>query len=177
MAKSTTRTSRRSTAQREPVEPEVQEQSAPAPAATAVATPPREEQSAPAPAAEKPQQQNDDVASFDAETNAKYEQVKGGKLYIKDLQQKYGMAVILITHDLTIVRQFSNYVYVMQNGAVQEHDRRSLAALEPGRVDARTRPATLADIEPGEQCLSSRSSRFAVHVASSVGCRCARQEP
>ena len=29
----------------------------------------------------------DDVASLDAETNAKYEQVKGGKLYIKDLQQ------------------------------------------------------------------------------------------
>jgi transcription termination factor Rho len=27
-----------------------------------------------------------DVANFDAETNAKYEQVKGGKLYIKDLQ-------------------------------------------------------------------------------------------
>jgi transcription termination factor Rho len=29
---------------------------------------------------------SDDVGSFDAETNAKYEQVKGGKLYIKDLQ-------------------------------------------------------------------------------------------
>src|SRR6266513_136760 len=29
---------------------------------------------------------SEDVASFDAETNAKYEQVKGGKLYIKDLQ-------------------------------------------------------------------------------------------
>ncbi len=29
----------------------------------------------------------EDVASFDAETNARYEQVKGGKLYIKDLQQ------------------------------------------------------------------------------------------
>jgi transcription termination factor Rho len=28
----------------------------------------------------------EDVGSFDAETNAKYEQVKGGKLYIKDLQ-------------------------------------------------------------------------------------------
>ena len=28
----------------------------------------------------------EDVANFDAETNAKYEQVKGGKLYIKDLQ-------------------------------------------------------------------------------------------
>src|SRR5688500_18128132 len=31
-------------------------------------------------------QVGEDVASFDAETNAKYEQVKGGKLYIKDLQ-------------------------------------------------------------------------------------------
>jgi transcription termination factor Rho len=29
---------------------------------------------------------SEDVGSFDAETNAKYEQVKGGKLYIKDLQ-------------------------------------------------------------------------------------------
>ena len=37
-----------------------------------------------------PQQQHsqhEDVGSFDAETNAKYEQVKGGKLYIKDLQK------------------------------------------------------------------------------------------
>ena len=41
---------------------------------------------------------------------------------IKDLKSKYGMAVILITHDLTIVRQFSEYVYVMQHGRVQEHN-------------------------------------------------------
>ncbi len=41
---------------------------------------------------------------------------------IKDLKQKYGMAVILITHDLTIVKQFSEYVYVMQHGRVQEHN-------------------------------------------------------
>jgi len=41
---------------------------------------------------------------------------------IKDLKSKYGMAVILITHDLTIVKQFSDYVYVMQNGKVQEHN-------------------------------------------------------
>ncbi|MDR3476190.1 MAG: ABC transporter ATP-binding protein [Devosia sp.] len=41
---------------------------------------------------------------------------------IKELKAKYGMAVILITHDLTIVRQFSDYVYVMQNGRVQEHN-------------------------------------------------------
>ena len=42
---------------------------------------------------------------------------------IKDLQARYGMAVVLITHDLTIVRQFSDYVYVMQNGEVKEHHR------------------------------------------------------
>ena len=41
---------------------------------------------------------------------------------IKELKAKYGMAVVLITHDLTIVRQFSDYVYVMQNGRVQEHN-------------------------------------------------------
>jgi len=41
---------------------------------------------------------------------------------IKVLKAKYGMAVILITHDLTIVKQFSDYVYVMQNGRVQEHN-------------------------------------------------------
>ncbi|MEO6014770.1 MAG: ABC transporter ATP-binding protein [Devosia sp.] len=41
---------------------------------------------------------------------------------LKDLKQKYGMAVILITHDLTIVRQFSEYVYVMQDGEVKEHN-------------------------------------------------------
>ncbi|WP_309085724.1 ABC transporter ATP-binding protein [Chelativorans sp.] len=41
---------------------------------------------------------------------------------IKDLKNKYGMAVILITHDLTIVRQFSEYVYVMQDGVVREHN-------------------------------------------------------
>ena len=31
---------------------------------------------------------------------------------IKDLKAKYGMAVILITHDLTVVRQFADRVYV-----------------------------------------------------------------
>src|SRR6185437_12461350 len=41
---------------------------------------------------------------------------------LKDLKAKYGMAVILITHDLTIVRQFSDYVYVMQAGVLREHN-------------------------------------------------------
>jgi len=41
---------------------------------------------------------------------------------IKDLQTAHGMAVILITHDLTIVRKVSDYVYVMQRGEVKEHN-------------------------------------------------------
>ena len=41
---------------------------------------------------------------------------------IRDLQKSRGMSVILITHDLTVVRQFADYVYVMQLGEVKEHN-------------------------------------------------------
>ncbi|MBB4401200.1 MULTISPECIES: ABC transporter ATP-binding protein [Rhizobium/Agrobacterium group] len=41
---------------------------------------------------------------------------------IRDLQKRRGMAVVLITHDLTIVKQFSDYVYVMQHGEMREHN-------------------------------------------------------
>src|SRR4249919_1309490 len=77
MAKSSPRSRR---PQQSQPEPEVQEE-VETPAATAVAPPP----AAPAPAATSAT--GEDVGALDAETNAKYEQVKGGKLYIKDLQQ------------------------------------------------------------------------------------------
>ena len=41
---------------------------------------------------------------------------------IRGLQKELRMAVILITHDLTVVRQFSDYVYVMQHGEMREHN-------------------------------------------------------
>ncbi|MCD7107687.1 ABC transporter ATP-binding protein [Rhizobium sp. DKSPLA3] len=41
---------------------------------------------------------------------------------IRSLQREMNMAVILITHDLTVVRQFSDYVYVMSAGQVREHN-------------------------------------------------------
>jgi peptide/nickel transport system ATP-binding protein len=39
---------------------------------------------------------------------------------IAALKAKTGMAVILITHDLTVVRRFADHVYVMQHGQVRE---------------------------------------------------------
>ena len=40
---------------------------------------------------------------------------------LKRLQQEMGMAMLLITHDLGIVRRMAERVYVMQNGDIVEH--------------------------------------------------------
>ncbi|MBB3176287.1 ABC transporter ATP-binding protein [Variovorax sp. Sphag1AA] len=40
---------------------------------------------------------------------------------LTDLQHKYGMAVLLITHDLNLVRRFADRVAVMENGYIVEH--------------------------------------------------------
>ena len=39
---------------------------------------------------------------------------------LADLQQKTGMAVLMITHDLNLVRRFANRVAVMENGLIVE---------------------------------------------------------
>ncbi|QTF91991.1 ABC transporter ATP-binding protein [Halomonas sp. BM-2019] len=39
---------------------------------------------------------------------------------IRRLQQRHGMSVLLITHDLTIVQQYADRVYVMEKGRVVE---------------------------------------------------------
>ncbi len=40
---------------------------------------------------------------------------------LRDLQKQRGMGLLLITHDLTIVRAISDRVYVMQSGEIVEH--------------------------------------------------------
>jgi len=40
---------------------------------------------------------------------------------LTDLQQKNGMAVLMITHDLNLVRRFATRVAVMENGYIVEH--------------------------------------------------------
>ncbi len=41
---------------------------------------------------------------------------------LKDLQQQLGMAILLITHDLGIVRHMADRVYVMKDGHLVEHN-------------------------------------------------------
>ncbi len=66
---------------------------------------------------------NPDVLIADEPTTALDVTVQAQILnLIRDLQKKRGMAVVLITHDLTIVKQFSDYVYVMQHGEMREHN-------------------------------------------------------
>jgi peptide/nickel transport system ATP-binding protein len=64
---------------------------------------------------------NPDVLIADEPTTALDVTVQAEILnLIAALKAKTGMAVILITHDLTVVRQFADYVYVMQHGQVRE---------------------------------------------------------
>lgn len=39
---------------------------------------------------------------------------------LEDLQKEFGMAVLMITHDLNMVRRFADHVCVMQNGTIVE---------------------------------------------------------
>ena len=64
---------------------------------------------------------NPDVLIADEPTTALDVTVQAEILtLIRALKEKTGMAVILITHDLTVVRQFADHVYVMQHGEVRE---------------------------------------------------------
>jgi peptide/nickel transport system ATP-binding protein len=40
---------------------------------------------------------------------------------LKDLVEERGLALLMITHNLGVVRETSNYVYVMNKGVVVEH--------------------------------------------------------
>ncbi len=40
---------------------------------------------------------------------------------IKDLQDEFGMALLLITHDLAMVREIADHVHIMKDGKIVEH--------------------------------------------------------
>lgn len=67
---------------------------------------------------------------------------------IKDLQQKYQMAVLLITHDLNIVRDYADRVCVMQRGQVVESDSTEAIFSHPKQDYTRMLLAADPDGEP-----------------------------
>ena len=76
---------------------------------------------------------NPDVLIADEPTTALDVTVQAEILnLIRDLKTRTGMAVILITHDLTVVRQFADYVYVMQHGEVREEGPTERVFTAPG---------------------------------------------
>ncbi len=50
---------------------------------------------------------------------------------LKDLQARFGMAILLITHDLGIVRHMADRVYVMTDGEIVEHNNTETLFTEP----------------------------------------------
>src|SRR5208282_1860181 len=81
---------------------------------------------------------------------------------LKDLQRRFGMALLLITHDLTIVRKMADRVLMMTQGEIVEqgatkdifehpkhpYTKHLLAALPRGRPAAKTpRPQVLLEAE------------------------------
>jgi len=40
---------------------------------------------------------------------------------LKDLQSKFGLTILFISHNLAVVRQMSDDVVVLQNGKIMEH--------------------------------------------------------
>ena len=80
---------------------------------------------------------------------------------LDELQEEFGMAVLMITHDLNMVRHFANRVCVMQRGRLVEqgevaalfgapqHDyTRKLLASEPAPFPAAQERAAMAELKP-----------------------------
>ncbi|QEM80578.1 ABC transporter ATP-binding protein [Halomonas binhaiensis] len=63
---------------------------------------------------------------------------------LKELQQRYGMAILFITHDLTIVRHFADRVCVMRRGELVEQGRTQALFANPQHPYTRM----LIDAEP-----------------------------
>lgn len=86
---------------------------------------------------------------------------------LADLQRKYGMAVLLITHDLNMVRRFADRVAVMENGHIVEHG--AVAAV----FDAPRHPYTrkLIDSRPTRDVAPAAIDTHAPPVLTATGLR------
>jgi microcin C transport system ATP-binding protein len=67
---------------------------------------------------------------------------------IRDIQREYRMAVLLITHDLAMVRKMASTIYIMQNGKVVEHGETERIFNEPRDPYTRRLLASVPDERP-----------------------------
>lgn len=73
---------------------------------------------------------------------------------LQDVQKKLGMAILLITHDLTIVRRYANRVAVMEHGKLVEEQNTSALFASPNHPYTRK----LLNAEPPEAPLAESKS-------------------
>ena len=73
-----------------------------------------------------------------------------------DLQQRHGMAVILITHDLNLVRRFAERVAVMENGHIVEQGSVANVFAQPQHAYTRK----LIDSKPERDVVEATSHRI-----------------
>lgn len=86
---------------------------------------------------------------------------------LKDLQRKLGMAILLITHDLSIVRRYADRVVVMERGRLVEHAETSRLFDQPEHRYTRK----LLDAEPPEAPCPRKAK--ATYCSASMGSMCA----
>jgi microcin C transport system ATP-binding protein len=91
---------------------------------------------------------------------------------LADLQARHGMAVLLITHDLNLVRRFADRVAVMENGHIVEHGTVQAVFDAPQHpytrklIDSRpARDVMPARAEGGEQVLEAKALRVSYPVS------------
>ena len=71
---------------------------------------------------------------------------------IKDIQSEYGMGVLLITHDLVLVRNNANHIYIMEKGRIVEHGQtRRLFSSPSNSYTKRLLSATWQQPKPGKR--------------------------
>ncbi len=83
---------------------------------------------------------------------------------LNDLQKRFGMAVLLITHDLNTVRRFADQVLVMEKGVIVESGKVDVVLTYP------THPYTqkLIDSQPPRNVVEAKSNAPAVMQARAL---------
>ncbi len=94
---------------------------------------------------------------------------------LDDLQREFGMSVLLITHDLPLVKRFADRVAVMRHGQVLEIGAVSAVFARPAHAYTRelldSRPQRMVDEPPGDAApavLAAQSIRCRFPVGSSL---------